>query len=190
VIVNNVCLFGLDFDGQSFIGTDHPVGNKAGNNTNNTNNAYTKGKSALSSATLVAAQISFGATHTALRKMKHGKKRPLNIEPDILLVSPALEKTAVTLMNIEQLEDGSPNPYQGAAKVVVSSGLTSDNVWFLLDAAKPVKSLIDEKRKAAVPVAQTDMSHCRVLPHKKNRYGAVARGSAGDGPRLYRSTLV
>ncbi|KMQ74008.1 Mu-like prophage major head subunit gpT family protein [Marinobacter subterrani] len=165
----------LSYDGQPFFDTDHPVGKKDGTTVSVSN----KGTSALSHATLAAAQASFGAGRTALRKMKDDEERPLNINPSVLLVPPALEDTARALMTVDRLEDGKPNPYKGAAEVVVSSRLTSDTAWFLLDTTKPVKPFIYQERKAPVFVSQTNMDSDSVFLQKKYRYGAEARGAAG-----------
>jgi phage major head subunit gpT-like protein len=165
----------LCYDGQPFFDTDHPVKTKDGNTVSVSN----KGTAALSFATLAAAQASFGAARTALRKMKDDEERPLNIKPNILLVGPALEDTARALMMVDRLEDGKPNPFKGSAEVVVSSRLTSDTAWFLLDTTKPVKPFIYQERKAPVFVSQTNMDSESVFMQKKYRYGAEARGAAG-----------
>ena len=173
--VVNLSFVELGYDGQPFVDTDHPVKKKDGTTVSVSN----KGTAALSFATLAAAQASFGAARTALRKMKDDEERPLNIKPNILLVPPALEDTANALMSVERLEDGKPNPYRNAAEVVVSSRLTSDTAWFLMDTTKPVKPYIFQERKKPVFVSQTNMESESVFMQKKFRYGAEARGAAG-----------
>lgn len=165
----------LAYDGQPFFDTDHPVGKKDGSVVSVSN----KGTAALSFATLALAQASFGAARTALRKMKDDEERPLNIKPNILLVPAALEDTATALMTVDRLEDGKPNPYKNAAEVVVSSRLTSDTAWFLMDTTKPVKPVIFQERMAPVFVSQTDMASESVFMQRKFRFGAEARGAAG-----------
>lgn len=163
------------YDGQYFFDTDHPVGKKGGATVSVSN----KGTAVLSHATLAAAQAGFGAARTALRKMKDDEERPLNINPSVLLVPPALEDTAKALMTVDRLEDGKANPYKGAAEVVVSARLTSDTAWFLLDTTKPVKPFIYQERKAPVFVSQTNTDSDNVFMKKKYRFGAEARGAAG-----------
>ena len=158
------------FDGQFFCDTDHPVADASVSN---------KGTIALSHATLAAAQASFGAARTAMRKFKDDEGRPLNIRPNVLLVPPALEDTAKVLMNNERLEDGKQNPYKGSAEVVVDARLTSDTAWFLLDTTKPVKPFLYQERMKPVFVEQTDMSSDNVFMRKKFRYGAEARAAGG-----------
>lgn len=165
----------LCYDGQPFFDTDHPVKKKDGSTVSVSN----KGTTALSFATLAAAQGSFGAARTSLRKMKDDEERPLNINGNILLVGPALEDEAKMGMTVDRLEDGKQNPYKNAAEVVVSSRITSDTAWFLLDTTKPVKPFIYQERKAPVFVSQTNMDSESVFMQKKYRYGAEARGAAG-----------
>lgn len=160
------------FDGQYFFDTDHAVGDTSVSN---------KGTKVLSCLTLAAAQASYGAARIAMRKFKDAEGRPLNINPNVLLVPPALEDTANLLMTVDKLEDGKPNPYKGTAQVVVDGRLTSDTAWFLLDTSKPVKPFIYQERKAPVFVQQTDAQAEDVFNRKKFKFGAEARASGGYG---------
>ncbi len=160
------------FDGQYFFDTDHVV---AGASVSN------KLTVALSDATKAAAQASYGAARTAMRKFKDDEGRPLNITPNVLLVPPALEDTANNLMTADRLEDGKPNPYKGTATVVVDGRLTSDTAWFLLDTTKPVKPFIYQERKAPVFVEQTSSENDDVFNRKKFKFGAEARAAGGYG---------
>ncbi|MEW5903639.1 MAG: Mu-like prophage major head subunit gpT family protein [Pseudomonadota bacterium] len=160
------------FDGQFFCDTDHVVKGASVSN---------KGAAVLSCATLAAAQASLGAARTAMRKFTDDEGRPLNIRPNVLLVPPALEDTALVLANNERLEDGKQNPYKGTIEVVVDARLTSDTAWFLLDTTKAIKPFIYQERKAPVFVEQTDMNSDNVFMRKKYRYGAEARAAGGYG---------
>lgn len=162
----------LCHDGQYFFDTDHP--GKEGSVSN-------KGTKVLSCATLAAAQASYGAARTAMRKFKDSEGRPLGIRPTVLLVPPALEDTANLLMTASELETGKPNPYKGTATVVVGDWLTSDTAWFLLDTSKPVKPFIYQNRKAPVFVEQTDPQADNVFKRKKFLFGAEARAAGGYG---------
>lgn len=162
----------LAYDGQYFFDTDHEV---AGASVAN------KITTALSISTLSAAMASYGAARTAMRKFKDDEGRPLNVNPDVLLVPPALEDVANVLMTTERLEDGKPNPYKGTAQVVSDARLTSDTAWFLLDTTKPVKPFIYQERKAPVFVEQTGMDNDDVFSRKKLKMGAEARAAGGYG---------
>lgn len=162
---------GLCYDGQYFCDTDHLV---AGASVSN------KGTAALSGATLAAAQGSFGAARTAMRKFKDEDGRPLGVNPNLLLVPAALEDTARALVSVERLEDGKPNPYKNAAEVEVSGRLTSDTAWFLLDTTKPIKPFIYQERKKPVLVEQTGTEEA-VFMRGAYLFGVEARGAAGYG---------
>lgn len=170
-LVNNGFV-NLAYDGQFFFDTDHPVGDPVVSVSN-------KGTVKLKTDTLANAQASIGAGRTAIRKFKDDEGRPLNLVPDTLLVPPALEDTANTLMTVDRLEDGKPNPYKGTLKVVVDGRLTSDTAWFLLVTSRPVKPFIYQERKKPVFVEQTNTDSDDVFNKKKFKYGAEARGAGG-----------
>lgn len=167
----------LCYDGQIFCDTDHPVGNESTGIVSVSN----KGVVVLSCATLALAQASLGAARTAMKKFKNDDGQPLNITPNVLLVGPALEDTALVLKNNERLEDGKQNPYRGTFELVVDARITSDTAWFLLDTTKPVKPFLYQERKAANFVEQTDPQAEDVFMKKKFKFGAEARGAAGYG---------
>ncbi|MDP2153810.1 MAG: Mu-like prophage major head subunit gpT family protein [Methylotenera sp.] len=160
------------YDGQYFFDTDHTV---AGASVSN------KGTKVLSISTLAAAQASYGAYRTAMKKFKDDEGRPLNVTPNVLLVGPALEDTANALMTNDKLEDGKPNPYKNTATVVVDARITSDTAWFLLDTTKPVKPFVFQDRKSPVFVEQTDAQSDDVFSRKKFKFGAEARAAFGYG---------
>lgn len=168
----NGAFVSLCYDGQYFFDTDHPV---AGGSVSNMS---TK---ALSVATLAAAQASYGAARTAMRKFRDEDGRPINCIPTVLLVPPALEDTARALLTVDRLEDGKPNPYKGTAELVVEARLTSDTAWFLLDTSKPVRPFIYQERKAPVFVQQTDAEAEDVFNRKQFKFGAEARAAGGYG---------
>ena len=160
------------YDGQYFFDTDHPVGGQSVSN---------KGSKKLSHATLAAAQASYGAARTAMKKFRDDEGRPLNITPNVLLVPPALEDTARALLTVDKLEDGKANPYKGTAELVVDARLTSDDAWFLLDTTKPVKPFIYQERKKPDFVYQTDPQADDVFMRRKFKFGAEARAAGGYG---------
>lgn len=160
------------FDGQYFFDTDHPVQNGSVSN---------KGTKALSVASLDAAQASLGAAEVAMMEFKDDEGRPLNIQPNVLLVPPALKSIANTLMTTDRLEDGKPNPFKGSYEVVVDARLKSRTAWYLLDTTKAVKPFIYQERKAPVFVQQTDPESDGVFGRRKFKFGAEARAAGGYG---------
>jgi len=169
------------YDGQPMISGSHKVGKLTFSN---------KGTKKLSIASLAAAQASYGVARTTMMKFKDESGRPLNVKPNILLVPPAQEDVANALMTVDRLEDGKPNPYKGAAKVQVSTRLTDDDAWFLLDNTKPVKPFVYQVRKKPVFVSQTNMESPSVFMEGVFFFGAEARGAAGYGfwQTIYGST--
>ncbi|MDO7460705.1 Mu-like prophage major head subunit gpT family protein [Acinetobacter baumannii] len=169
------------YDGQPMVSANHKVGKTTVSN---------KGTKKLSIASQEAARASFGAARTAMRKFKDEEGRPLNITPNLLLVPPALEDIANALMTNAQLEDGKPNPYKGTAKVKVSTRLTDDNAWFLLDTTKPVKPFVYQQRKKPVFVQMTSMDSPNVFMEGVFYFGVEARGAGGYGfwQTIYGST--
>ncbi|MCF6267628.1 MAG: Mu-like prophage major head subunit gpT family protein [Desulfuromusa sp.] len=166
------------FDGQYFIDTDHPVINPT---TGVAASVSNKGTAALSAATQALALASYGAARTTMRKFKDDEGRPLNINPNLLLVPPALEYIALALVNNDRLDDGKANPFKGTAEVVVDDRLISDTAWFLLDTTKPIKPFIFQERKKPVFVSQTDMAADDVFKRGEFNFGVEARGAAGYG---------
>lgn len=166
------------YDGQYFFDTDHPVINPK---TGKPESVSNKGTAPLVVTSVAAAKASYGAARTAMRKFKDDEGRPLSINPNVLLVPPALADDANLLMTAERLEDGKPNPYKGTAEVVVGDRLTSDTAWYLLDTNKPIKPFIYQERKAPVFVQQIDAEADNVFMRKAYRFGAEARAAAGFG---------
>lgn len=161
------------YDDLPFFATNHPI--KEGLVHSN------KGTKKLDCSTLAKAKASYGAARTKMKQVKDDQGRPLDITPNVLLVPPALEDEATTLLTVDRLEDGKPNPYKGTAKLVVSAQLTSDDAWFLFDTTKPVRGLIYQERKAPVMVQQTSMENDDVFNRAEFKFGAEARASGGYG---------
>lgn len=163
----NVC-----FDGQPFFDTDHPVGDAMVSNMTD---------KPLSVASLALAKAGYGASRTAMKQFKDEEGRSLNVNPNILLVGPALEDTGRLLLTQDKLADGSQNPYKGTAELVVDGRIESDTFWCLLDTTKPVKPFIYQPRKKPVFVQQTSMDSPDVFNLAEYKFGAEARGAAGYG---------
>lgn len=159
-------------DGQYFYDTDHEVNGASVSN---------KGTKALSSATRAAADASYGAARQAIMEFTDDEGMPLRLVPDTLEVPPALEATAKTLLEADKLDDNSPNPYKGTAKLVVNPGLTSDSAWFLHVTSKAVKPFIVQMRKRPVFVSQTSMENDDVFMKRKYKFGAEARATGVYG---------
>jgi phage major head subunit gpT-like protein len=155
-------------DGQYFYDTDHVV---AGASVSN------KLTAVLSAATPAAALASYGAARIAIMKFKDEEGMPLRMMPDTLEVPPALEAVAKKLLEAEKLDDESPNPYRGTAKLLVNPALTSDTAWFLHVTSKAVKPFIVQMRKRPVFVSQTSEENDDVFMKAEYKFGAEARAT-------------
>lgn len=162
------------FDGQYFYDTDHPVGNGNGGTVSVSN----KGTAALSCASKAAAAASYGAARTAVMGFKDDEGMPLRLIPDVLEVPPALEAIARTLCEKDKLDDNSPNPYQGTAKVLVNPALSSATGWMLhVTSKQSIKPFIIQMRKAPTFVSQTSSENDDVFNRAEYKYGAEARAT-------------
>jgi phage major head subunit gpT-like protein len=170
-LVNGV--FTLEcYDGQYMVDTDHPVGDGTASN---------KGTKKLDCSTLAKAQGSLGVAITAMTSQKNDQGRPLNVQPNLLLVPPALRETANVLMTSDRLEDGKPNPYKGMFEVVVWPQLTSATAWFLIDGTKALMPFLFQERKAPTLVSQTNPDADDVFNLAVYKFSIEARGNAGYG---------
>lgn len=160
------------YDGQYFFDTDHPVGDTSISN---------RSDAPLSFATKALADAGYGVARTAMRQFQDEEGRSLNVIPGVLLVGPALETTARMLLTTAKLADGTPNPYQGTAELVVDGRITSDTAWYLLDTSKPILPFVYQERKAPVFVQQIGMDAPDVFNLRKFKFGAEARAAGGYG---------
>jgi phage major head subunit gpT-like protein len=159
-------------DGQYFYDTDHVVNGASVSN---------KLTAVLSAATPAAAAASYGAARIAIQKFKDEEGMPLRLMPDTLEVPPALEAVAKKLLEAEKLDDQSPNPYRGTAKLLVNPALTSDTAWFLHVTSKAVKPFIVQMRKRPVFVSQTSEENDDVFMKAEYKFGAEARATGMYG---------
>jgi len=158
----------VGIDGQFFYDTDHEVNGASVSN---------KLTASLSSASFALANGSYGAARTAMMKFTDEEGMPLRLMPDTLEVPPALEAVANKLINADKLDDNSPNPFQGTAKVIVNPALTSDDAWYLYATNKAVKPFIIQMRKRPVFVSQTSMENDDVFNKAEYKFGAEARAT-------------
>jgi phage major head subunit gpT-like protein len=170
--LKNGAFTGPCIDGQYFYDTDHEVKGASVSN---------KLTAVLSSATPAAAAAGYGAARMAIMKFTDDEGMPLRLIPDTLEVPPALEATAKKLLEADKLDDNSPNPYKGTAKLLVNPALTSDTVWLLHVTTKPIKPFIVQMRKKPTFVSQTSPENDDVFMKKEFKFGAEARATGVYG---------
>ncbi|MDO8684904.1 MAG: Mu-like prophage major head subunit gpT family protein [Armatimonadota bacterium] len=166
------------YDGQSFFDTDHSEGD-SGTQSN-------KGTSALSATSLQSAI-------SAMAKFKDDKGKPIGIIPDLLVVPPDLQWTAMELLNSAYYPDLvsqtggtggtqklAANVLKGRLDLLVSPYLTDSNDWFMLCTKGPVKPIIFQSR-VPVEFAALEGNSENGFMRDQYLYGVRARYNVGFG---------
>ena len=161
------------YDGQYFFDTDHPTDLDATGTQAN----YTSTGLALSSA-------NFQTVRQRMMSFKGENGRPLGIIPNLLVVPPALEKTANDIVTAEFGSSGATNVQRGQAKVEVIPELAaiSDTEWYMFDTLSPgPKPFILQNRKPLNLVALMGPSDAPVFNRNVAQWGIDRRVGAGFG---------
>jgi len=157
------------YDGKAFIAADHPL---AGGST--LSNLVT---GALASAT-------FNTAVKKLRQMKDYEGNPIDVfgmgGKLVLVVGPALESTARTLLLAQQGAGGATNTDFQRAELEVFSRIT-DSSWFLCVKGAPVKPFILQMRRKPAVVARASTSDDNVFFDNEVVHGADGRWEMGFG---------
>jgi phage major head subunit gpT-like protein len=162
---------GRAYDGQFFFSTTH----KDGEGPTQTNKITT----ALSST-------SYNTQRVNMQSLQDEEKQPLEIRPDLLIVGPSNEKTAMEIVQaglVSGASGGFTNVFQGTARVAVSQRLVGAFAafWFLADTSQAVKSLIWLDREAPRFDALMDMNSEAAFMRKEYQFGTSYRGGYGYG---------
>jgi len=165
------------FDGQNFFDTDHPV--SAEDSSLGTQSNYR------TSTTLDA--TNFFAMRAAMAGFKGEDDKPMGVIPNVLLVPPLLEKTALELVAAATVSTGGTNVAALTnMKVIVVPELggttAKDKTWYLLDTRQVLRPFIHQKREEVRLVAQTDVTDENVMMHKQYLWGVDGRYALGYGP--------
>jgi len=156
------------YDGQYFFDTDHPRMDGLSVQSNKHSLTLTADNYATVRATMMA--------------LTDDRGNPLGVMPNLLVVPPQLEQTALEIVKADRNSSGATNVLKGSADVLVAPYLASQPTWwFLLDTTKPVKPFILQVRQEAQIVSQTNPDSDNVFMRKKFRYGADWRGAAAYG---------
>ncbi|WP_027364017.1 Mu-like prophage major head subunit gpT family protein [Desulfotruncus alcoholivorax] len=157
----------LCYDGQYFFDEDH----KDGNGPVQSN----KGTAALS-------LDSYAAARAQMMTLKDDQGKPLNIMPNLLVVSPQNDKTGREILLAERTAAGATNVMRGTAELLVVPALAAlPAAWFLMDTSKPVKPLIFQRRKNPEFTSMDKPNDENVFMRKEFLYGVDSRDNAGYG---------
>lgn len=161
----------LCYDGQYFFDTDHPTDLDASGTQAN----YTSSGLALSAA-------NFQTVRQRMMSFKGENGRPLGIMPNLLVVPPALEKTAHDIVTAQFGSSGATNVQAGMAKVEVIPELAalSDTEWYMFDTISPgPKPFILQNRKALQLTALMGPTDAPVFDRNVYQWGIDRRVGAG-----------
>jgi phage major head subunit gpT-like protein len=159
------------YDGENFFDTDHASGDSGAQSN--------KGTSALDATTLQAAI-------TAMMKYKDDRGKLLGIAPDLLVVPPDLQWTAMELLESTYWPGSqanhkmASNVLKGKLDLLVSPYLTDTNDWFVLCTKGIVKPVILQSR-TPVEFSALEADSESGFMRDQYIYGVRARYNAGYG---------
>lgn len=160
------------YDSKAYFAANHSEG-QSGTHSN-------KGSSEISTSALQAAI-------TAMRKFKNDQGKPSHKRPDVLVVPPDLEWTAMKIINSPAdpsegttTSFNATNTLKNKLKVVVNDYLTDTNNWYLFDTRGVVKPIILQIRKAPTFSQLTDNTEAAFM-RKKLYFGIDWRGAVAFG---------
>lgn len=169
----------LCFDGQNFYDTDHPA-NQDDSGSATQQNYWSSGKALTAE--------NYQAVRAAMMQFKGADKRPLGVKPNLLQVPPALEKTALEILNADIIVGKQPggsntgsqsNVLRGTAELLVDPYLSSDTAWYLHDTSKAIKPFVFQNRRAPEFAYLRSPTDEPVFWRKKFVFGVNTRGNAG-----------
>jgi len=110
--------------------------------------------------------------------------RPLGVRPNLLVVPPALERTARTILEAELIpSDAGTSPQtnvlRNTATVLVMERLQNPGQWYLMDTRRPIKPLIYQLRRAPELNSKTAPTDDNTFWDNQFIWGIDARGAVG-----------
>ena len=167
------------YDGQYFFDTDHPIASDvAGTQLN-----YT-------STGLALTQANFLTVRARMMTFKGADNQNMGIVPNLLVVPPALEGTALEITDSERILISGGATYaatptnvtRGMAKTLVIPELAgNDTTWYALATTGVVKPFIHQIRRPASFTAKTAVTDENVWRFNEYQYGVDGRWNAGYG---------
>lgn len=155
------------FDGQYFFDTDHPNGDQP----------IWSNKSAN-----VLSAVNYESARAQMMSLINEEGKPLRVKPDMLIVSPQLEPTALDILRADKTANGATNIWKDSADILVVPELSSNpTYWFLADTGRAAKPFIFQTRKAPEFIALDNLNDENVFMRKEYVYGVDYRGNAGYG---------
>jgi len=155
----------LCFDGQKFFSNKHPVGKTTMSNI----------------GTAALTPQSFMKAREEMRGIVSDGGKSLKIKPNLLIVPPQLEKTAIEILKKDFLANGESNITKDMGDYLVIDDLADPKAWYLLDTTRPLKPLILQRSKKIKFTAMDKIDDESVFMRKSFRYGVDSQDNAGYG---------
>lgn len=175
----------VTYDSQPFFSTSHPQ--NPDNPSSPSNQNYWASGMPLTHA-------NYAAVRAVMRSYRGADNLPLKVNPNLLVVPPALESAALQILKEDWMSPtavvgavaaGAPskNALVGTADVLVVDDLAgSDDTWYLFDVKQEIKPLIFQLRDPAEFVMRVKPDDPSVFTRHEFLYGVNVRGNAGYGP--------
>lgn len=160
----------VGYDSQPIFSVSHDIGGDSGGAQSN----YLTNKP--------LSADNYATARAAMRAFKGYDGRPLGVIPDLLMVPPALEKTALLILNAEMVSDGTTsvtNVYRNTARLIVNPFLTDATDWYLFASGGPIKPFIHQVRRPMQFVPKDKPGDDNVFTNKEFLYGVDSREAFG-----------
>jgi phage major head subunit gpT-like protein len=168
------------YDGLSFFNTAHPNYNRSGSGATTFSNDQT------ASGGLTA--TNYATVRASMRSRIGENGLPLMVNAGLLIVPPALEYQALTIMqsatyavpNTTGASATVDNVLRGMSKVLVVPELeVAPTVWYLADVTRAVKPFVHQLRDPAELIAMIDPSNPKVFDLDVFTWGVRVRRNVG-----------
>lgn len=135
----------------------------------------------------------YAAVRQAMMAQVGEDGKSLGVMPNLLIVPPQLEATALLILKASMIAPGAfgnettqvgaiTNVYANSAELLVVPELSPDeDTWYLADTSKPVKPFVWALREAPSFAMRVDPRDPVVFDRNEYLFGARARGEAGFG---------
>ena len=162
---------GLCFDGQPFFNASHPVNSK--DSSKGTYSNYVSTGQALTAA-------NYDAVRAKMSAYVGESGASLNIVPDLIIVPPALEGTAKTIVASQFGAGGATNIYNGTAQVLMVPELAgADTTWYLASTGRVIKPFVYQPRRPVAFVNKTNLNDDNVVYERQYDFMADSRDNMG-----------
>lgn len=156
------------YDGKPFFAENHSSGE--GGKTKASNLSHEK-----------LSADSYETARAAIMSITGDKGKSLNLVPDLLVVSPANEKTARLILKADVI-NGTTNVLKDTADLLVATELADKPyAWFLLCTNRFLKPIIFQNRKPIKLTSLTKDDDNNVFMRDEFVWGADGRSNAGYG---------